>query len=56
MLTRGPLKLYPDAVALLDEALDLENDARGTAQRTNRNALLQQAVALKEEARDLILQ
>ena len=49
-------ELYPDAVALLDEALGLENDARGTAQRTDRNALLQQAVALKEQARDLILQ
>jgi cytochrome c peroxidase len=56
VLSRGPLNLYPDAVALLDEALDLENEARGTAQRTNRNALLQQAVGLKEQARDLILQ
>jgi mono/diheme cytochrome c family protein len=56
VLSRGPLNLYPDAVALLDEALDLENDARGAAQRTDRNALLQQAVALKEQARDLILQ
>jgi hypothetical protein len=56
VLSRGPLNLYPDAVALLDEALDLENDARGTAERTDRNALLQQAVALKEQARDLILQ
>ena len=56
VLEGGPLSLYPDAVALLDEALGLEREARDTILRTNRNALLQQAVTLKEGARDLILQ
>jgi hypothetical protein len=49
------LPLYPDAVALLDEALDLERQADKTASAPQRNPLLQQAAALKEEARDVIL-
>jgi hypothetical protein len=56
VLSDGPLDLYPDAVKLLEEALGLENDARDAAQRSDRNALLKQAIALKEEARDLIVQ
>jgi cytochrome c peroxidase len=55
VLTSGPLQLYPDAVALLDEALDLETDARDTLRLTFRNALLRQAIALKNEARGMIL-
>ena len=56
VLKDGPLDLYPEAVALLEEALQLERDARNTAQRSVRDGLLQDAVALKEEARALILE
>jgi cytochrome c peroxidase len=55
VLKGGPLDLYPEAVALLEEALQLERAARDTAQASDRNALLRDAVALKEEARALIL-
>jgi ADP-ribosylglycohydrolase len=58
VLTEGDnalLPLYPGAVALLDEALDLEREADQTASAPHRNPLLQQAAALKNEARDLIL-
>jgi hypothetical protein len=50
------LPLYPGAVALLEEALDLEILADQTTPPPHRNALLRQAMELKEEARDLILQ
>ena len=55
---RGELEAgRADAAAVaLEEALGLENDARDAAQRSDRNALLKQAIALKEEARDLIVQ
>jgi cytochrome c peroxidase len=50
------LPLYPEAVALLEEALDLEIQADQTTPPPQRNALLRQAAALKNEARDLILE
>jgi cytochrome c peroxidase len=50
------LPLYPGAVALLEEALDLEIEADQTTPPPHRNALLRQAAALKNEARDLILE
>jgi hypothetical protein len=50
------LPLYPGAVALLEEALDLEILADQTTPPPQRNALLRQAAALKNEARDIILQ
>jgi hypothetical protein len=55
VLTDGPLDLYPEALELLDEAYELELDAR-SADRRSRNALLRQAVTLKNEARALILE
>ena len=48
--------LYPTAIALLEEALDLEEDASRAVLPRLRNALLRQAIALKEQARDDILQ
>jgi hypothetical protein len=61
VLTQGKpsqnlLPLYPAAVALLEEALDLEMEADETTPPPFRNALLRQAVTLKNEARDLILE
>jgi len=56
VLTGGPLDLYSEAVELLDEAYALELDARDTVQRPFRNALLQQAMALKDGARASILE
>jgi hypothetical protein len=56
VLTGGPLDLYPDAIELLDEAYGLEVDARQTVERSFRNALLRQAMGLKEEARASILE
>ncbi len=55
VLSSGPLDLYPDAVALLDEALELELDARETVPPPFRNPLLRQAEALKNDAREIIL-
>ena len=55
VLSNGPLDLYPSAVALLQEALELEEDARDTVLPRVRNALLRQAIDLKEDARDIIL-
>jgi cytochrome c peroxidase len=55
VLSGGPLDLYPDAVELLDEALELELDARETVPPPFRNPLLQQAQALKDDARAIIL-
>jgi cytochrome c peroxidase len=62
VLTEAPgpnqdlLPLYPEAVALLEEALELEVLADQTTPPPHRNALLRQAMELKNEARDLILQ
>jgi hypothetical protein len=50
VLTEGPLDLYPEAVELLREALQLERQASSTIQPPRRNALLRQAAPLKEEA------
>jgi hypothetical protein len=55
VLTDGPLDLSPNAVDLLEETLDLEMEADKTAAARQRNPLLQQAAALKNDARDLIL-
>jgi cytochrome c peroxidase len=55
VLTRGPLSLFPEAVDLLKEALELERDARRTAEQRLRNPLLEEAEALKDEARAIIL-
>ena len=55
VLDNGPLDLYPGALALLKEALELEEDARDAVLPRFRNALLRQAIELKEDARDLIL-
>ena len=56
VLSGGPLDLNPDAVELLDEALELERDARGTIERRFRNSLLRQAVRLKKEASATIVE
>jgi cytochrome c peroxidase len=56
VLTGGPLDLYAEAVELLDEAYALELDARDSVQRPFRDALLQQAVAIKDEARASVLE
>ena len=56
VLTDGPLPLYPAAVELLDQALGLEVDAQSTSGRADRNAMLQKAELLKDEARALILE
>ena len=53
--TPNLLPLYPEAVALLEDALDLEILADQTTPPPQRNALLRRAAALKTEARDLIL-
>jgi cytochrome c peroxidase len=50
VLTGGPRRLYPEAVALLREALGLERQARATTPPPKRNALLRRAVSLKERA------
>jgi cytochrome c peroxidase len=56
VLTGGPLDLYPEAVALLEAALQLEREASATVQPPFRNALLRDAVALQEEARALLME
>jgi cytochrome c peroxidase len=55
VLSNGPLDLYPTAVGLLERALQREEDASRTLLPLFRNALLRQAIELKEDARDLIL-
>ena len=55
VLTRGPLDLYPEAVAVLDEALALAEAARGADQTAARNSSLRQVQALMQEIPDLIL-
>lgn len=49
VLTRGPLKLYPDAVNSLKQAAKLEQQALGTGSRILRNALLGRAIRLKQD-------
>jgi hypothetical protein len=56
VLTSSPLNLYPEAVELLEEALALEIEARGTREQSLRNSLLSTADDLKDEARALIVQ
>lgn len=56
VLTGGPLELYPEAVGLLSEALELELAARSILEPDLRNALLRRAEALKNEARATILE
>lgn len=54
VLTKGPVPLYPNAVGLLREALELERQAQGTAGAASRYRLVQRAIRLKERARDLM--
>ena len=56
VLAGGPLDLYPEAVALLEAALQLEREASATVQPPFRDALLRDAVALQEEARALLME
>lgn len=51
VLTHGPLKLYRDAVKSLKRAVKLEKRALRESDRSERNSLLEQAVALKSDAR-----
>ncbi len=53
VLTRGPIKLFPDAVAALEEAQDFERQA--LAQDPPNADLLQDAIGAQETARALIL-
>jgi cytochrome c peroxidase len=53
VLTEGPIKLYPDAVALLREARQFERQA--AAQNPPNAQLLQDAIGRKEAAHDQIL-
>jgi hypothetical protein len=50
VLTRGPLKLYRDAVKRLTLAARLEQRALRERSRSRRNSFLQQAIALKSDA------
>jgi hypothetical protein len=52
VLTQGPVKLFPDAVAALEEAQDFERQA--LAQDPPNADLLQDAIAAQETARELI--
>jgi cytochrome c peroxidase len=52
VLTQGPLKLFPDAVAALEEAQDFERQA--LAQDPPNADLLQDAIAAMESARELV--
>ena len=52
VLTQGPVKLFPDAVAALEEALDFERQA--LAQDPPNADLLQDAIAAQEAARELV--
>jgi len=56
VLAGGPLELYPAAVGLLSEALELELAARALLEPRLRNPLLRRAEALKNEARAAILE
>jgi cytochrome c peroxidase len=50
-----PFPLYPDAVALLEQAEDMEQQALTTDPKTRRNALLGTAVQLKRDASAMML-
>ena len=52
VLTQGPVKLFPDAVAALEEAQDFERQA--LAQDPPNADLLQDAIAAMEAARELV--
>lgn len=52
----GPLNLYPEAVLLLEQALDLERQALRTTPPPRRNALLGEASALKGQASDMMIE
>jgi cytochrome c peroxidase len=56
VLTGGPLQLYPDAVAALKDALDLERKALETGPPDARNDLLREARELKQGARDMMVE
>jgi cytochrome c peroxidase len=56
VLTSGPIDLYPEAVAVLDEAVALAEAARDADQTAARNSSLRQVRALMEDVPDLILQ
>jgi cytochrome c peroxidase len=48
VLTQGPIKIYPDAVATLRQAAQLEQQALRTGGRPQRSALLGRAIRLKQ--------
>ena len=56
VLTEGPLDLYPDAVALLEDALELEKRARNTVQPPLRNGLRREAASLKRDASAMMVE
>jgi hypothetical protein len=56
VLTRGPLRLYPDAVKDLRDAVKLEQQALRTGSRITRNALLGRASRLKKDASALMIE
>jgi cytochrome c peroxidase len=55
VLTRGPVKLYPDAVKNLKDAVKLDQQALRTGSRIARNALLGRASRLKQDASALMI-
>jgi cytochrome c peroxidase len=55
VLTRGPAKLYDDAGTRVRASLKLERAAAKAASPATRDTLLAQAIALKEQARDLMV-
>jgi hypothetical protein len=55
VLANGPLDLYPEAVALLDEAVALAEAARDAERTAARNSSLRQVRALMKQVPDLIL-
>jgi hypothetical protein len=56
VLTDGPQKLYPDSVAALNGALNLEREALRTGPPELRNDLLREARTLKEGARKIMIE
>jgi cytochrome c peroxidase len=56
VLTGGPFFLYPDAVALLDQALTLAQDALASDQAAARNRSLREVQKLMDEIPNLIWQ
>jgi hypothetical protein len=55
VLTDGPLDLYPEAVAVLEEAVALAEAARAANQTAARNSSLRQVRALMDQVPELIL-